>query len=220
MSEPIPSPASQNWRLETWFPHINKEIIAKLKVYFEDLIVANRAISLVSPKTIPFADAIHFADSILAIEALLADSPGVQEIYDLGSGNGFPGLVGAILFPKVKFILVDTDEKKNEYLRQCATKLGLPNVEVKTAAIEALPVNSVQFAITRGLANISKTILLTRKCFVKGGVLYHMKSENWAMEVGEIPTQLCSVWSPALVKEYKLPVGEMRFAIVKTEKIS
>jgi len=219
LSEAAAAGSPQNWRIETWFPKISKEASEKLKAFYELILAGNKTVSLISPKAAPFADAIHFADSLMACEAVLSDAPDAKEIYDLGSGNGFPGLVGAIVYPEVRFVLVDADGKKNEYLKQCVNRIGLKNVEVKTAQIEALPQDSVRLGMARGLSNISKTILISRKCFAKGGVLYHLKSENWAMEVGEIPTQLCSVWSPALVKEYRLPIGEMRFAIVKTTKI-
>lgn len=220
MSEATTSLGQSNWRIETWFPELPKEVGAQLKKLYQELSVANKTQNLITPKTVPFADAIHFADSIIAMNLIVSDAPSVDEIYDLGSGAGFPGLVGAIMFPNVKFILVEIDSNKSEYIKQSATKLGLNNVEVVTSNIEALPAGSVRFAVTRGIANISKLILMTRRCIAKGGVLYHMKSENWSMEVGEIPTQLCSVWSPALVKEYRLPIGEVRFAIVKTDKIS
>ncbi|MFN8792552.1 MAG: 16S rRNA (guanine(527)-N(7))-methyltransferase RsmG [Bdellovibrionales bacterium] len=219
MSEAATSASPQNWRIDKWFPNLNKEAGEKLKAFYDLIVSGNKTLSLIGAKTVPFADAIHFSDSLMACEAVMSDAPDAKEIYDLGSGNGFPGLVGAIAYPQVKFVLVDTDEKKSEYLKQCVERLGLKNVEVKTASIESLPQDAVQFGMARGLSNISKTILISRKCFAKGGVLYHLKSENWAMEVGEIPTQLCSVWAPALVKEYRLPIGEMRFAIVKTTKI-
>ncbi len=44
---------------------------------------------------------------------------------------------------------------------------------------------------------------------------FSYKGEEWGIELGEIPTQLCSVWSPSLVSDYKLPVGAMKFAVIK-----
>ncbi len=221
MSQPAEAPPSPiQWRLENWFSDLDKSVHANLKKFNDELIKANKAQSLVPAKTIPFADALHFADSIMAMKIIHSDNPGIDEIYDLGSGNGFPGLVGAILFPKVRHILVEIDEKKCEYLRHCIKTLGLTNVKVQAANIEALEPNSIKYGVCRGLFNISKAILMTRRSFMKDACLYHIKSENWSMEVAEIPTQLCSVWTPALVKEYKLPVGEIRFAVVKTDKIS
>lgn len=212
--------AAPQWRIEQWFPSLSTEIREKLRTYHEELHKFNRTVNLVSPKTLPFADAIHFADSIIASEMIVGDIPDLKRIFDLGSGNGFPGLVMAILHPKIEVVLVDADQRKCEFLKHISSLLQLPNVTVMNQQIEALEPNSVQYCMARGLASISKAILITRKIVPLGGVFYHLKGENWSAEVGEIPTQLCSVWSPALVSDYKLPIGPLRFAIVKTHKIA
>ncbi len=219
MSQPAEVASPIQWRLETWFSDLDKGTHASLKRLNDELVKANRTLSLISPKTLPFADALHFADSILAMKIINSDNTTIDEIYDFGSGNGFPGLVGAILYPKIRHVLVEIDDRKSEYLRQCIKVLGLTNAKVLTVNIESMEPNSVRFGVCRGLFNLSKAILMTRRCVAKDGTLYHIKSENWSMEVGEMPTQLCSVWTPALVKEYRLPVGEVRFAVVKTDKI-
>ncbi|WP_413569137.1 16S rRNA (guanine(527)-N(7))-methyltransferase RsmG [Bdellovibrio sp. HCB117] len=208
------------WRIDEWFPDLSPEIKTRLKAYHEELLKFNRTLSLISPKTVFVADAIHFADSILASQAIHKSNAKIDKIFDLGSGNGFPGLVFAILYPQVKVVLVDTDQKKCEFLNHVAASLKLSNVSVENKNVEALPENSVNFAMTRGFSNISRTILVARKFMPKGGLLFHLKSEEWGIEVGEIPTQLCSIWTPSLVGEYKLPVGAVKFSVVKTEKIA
>jgi 16S rRNA (guanine527-N7)-methyltransferase len=210
----------QNWRLETWFKEIPKDQLTKLKVLFDETHKANKSLQVFSPKTLPFADAIHFADCVLGMKIIFGDNSGIDTLYDLGAGAGFPGLIGAILYPDKKFVLVDQDKSKIDHLTECVNGIGLRNVELKCCTIEALPANSIKYAVTRGVSNISKLILASRKCVVMGGVVYHMKSENWGMEVADIPSQLCSVWSPGLVSEYRLPIGEVRFAVVKTDKIA
>ena len=145
---------------------------------------------------------------------------GIQKIHDFGSGPGFPGVVFALLNPSVQVVLVEADQKKCEFLNHIVATLKLKNATVENKTVEALPENSVQHAVARGFANISRTIMAARKSMIKGGAFYHLKGEEWGIEVGEIPTQLCSMWSPSLVGEYKLPVGAIKFAVVKTEKIA
>lgn len=210
--------ASASWRLENWFPNLSSDVQSKFKKYNALLQKHNRALNLVSSKTLPLTDIIHFSDSILAIQILFDDNPKIDHLYDFGSGSGFPGIIAAVLYPKVKITLVEMDPKKCEFLKGCADELNLTNVNVMNTTIESMQLDSVKFAVTRGFANISKSMLITRKCVASKGVLYHMKNEQWGLEVGQIPTQLCSVWTPALVKEYKLPIGEVRFALLKTEK--
>ena len=208
------------WRIEEWFPEFNGEIKARLKNYHRELIKINRSVSLISPKTIFVADALHFADSILACRLVMESNQEIDSIYDFGSGSGFPGLIFAILYPKVQVTLVEIDARKCEFLNHIINVLELKNVTVENKSIEALSENSVKFAICRGLGNISKAILLARRCMQKGGIFFQLKSEEWGIEVGGIPSQLCSVWSPSLLGEYKLPVGAIKFAIIKTEKIA
>jgi 16S rRNA (guanine527-N7)-methyltransferase len=221
MSDSVATPITQpHWRLETWFNQLPKDQIAKLKIHFDEFIKADKLMQFVSPKTVMFSDGLHYADSIYAMNAIFSDKPDIDTLYDLGSGAGFPGIIGAVLYPHKKFILVEPDKRKSEYLAQCITKMRLENTSVLESTVEALPAGSVKYAVSRGLSNISKLILNARKAVDVGGAIYHMRAENWGMEVADIPTQLCSVWSPGLVKEYRLPIGEVRFAVVKTDKIS
>jgi 16S rRNA (guanine527-N7)-methyltransferase len=204
--------------VDQWFPDLSEETKASFKKYHTALLKFNKTLNLIGVKTIPMADAIHFADSILASRVIEKDLK-FDEIYDFGSGNGFPGIIMAILMPGKKFHLVDPDARKAEFLKAIISELNLKNVDVLVRSLENLPDNSVQCAVSRGLAPISKAILMARKVVPVGGVYYHLKGEEWATEIADIPTQLCSFWQPGLLGDYKLPVGEIRFAVVKTEKV-
>lgn len=208
------------WRVEEWFPDLSPETKTSLRTYHEELIKYSRTINLISAKTVFVADALHFADSILASNVIMSNQKDLKRIHDFGSGAGFPGLILAILYPQVQVVLLEGDQKKCEFLNHMVATLKLKNASVECKPVESLGENSVQHAIARGFSNISRTIMAARKCMVKGGSFYHLKGEEWGMEVSEIPTQLCSIWSPSLIGEYKLPVGAVKFAVVKTEKIA
>ncbi len=209
------------WRIEEWFPDLSADLKSKLKSYYEELMLASKVNNtLVSAKTLAVVDALHFADSILASRLIYAQNSSLKAISDFGSGAGFPGLVFALLYPGVEVTLVEFDVKKVEFLTALIAKLKLSNVKIEAKTVETLPEGSIQVAMTRGLSSISKTILSARRCVAKGGLLYHLKGEEWGIELGAIPTQLCSIWSPSLVGEYKLPIGAIKFAVIKTDKIS
>lgn len=208
-----------HWRVEEWFPDLNQDVTKKLRIFHEELVKSNKLLNLVSIKSLPFADALHFADSILSSRIIVRHNPQIKEIYDYGSGAGFPGLVFAILNPSIQVHLVDMDPKKIEFLNLIISKVGIKNASCIQNQIEALPEGSVQFCMTRGFANISRTCMAARKSVKKGGALFHLKSEEWALEVSEMPSQLCSLWAPSLVGDYKLPIGAVKFSVVKTDKI-
>lgn len=211
---------TSHWRMETWFPDLSPEIQKQFKIYNEELTKFNKTLSLVSPKTIPMADALHFADSVLASRVIAKANSRMTEIYDLSMGNGFPGLIFAILNPKVKVHVIDPDQRKCEFLKHIIAVTQIPNADVLNIKPDTLKEGSVQYVMTRGFASISKVILLLRKIVPKGGIVYHLKGEQWGMEVSEIPIQLCSSWTPGLVGEYRLPIGEVKFSVIKTDKLA
>lgn len=213
------SSSSISWRIDTWFPQIDAARRNLLKSFFNDVIKFSRTINLVSAKTLPLLDLVHFADSICAAFELKKLIPTGSTIYDIGSGNGFPGIVMACILSDYKFVLVDTDQRKCEFLKHAVSTLGLSNVSVINSPIESLPEASIDFAVSRGFASISKSLLLTRKAFKTGGNYFHLKGDQWGLEVAAIPTQLCSAWSPALSCEYVLPGTSVKLFIVKTTKI-
>lgn len=115
---------------------------------------------------------------------------------------------------------MDSDERKCEFLKHVVKTLNLTNTEVQTKKIDLLPANCIEQAICRGFAPLPKALLMLRKIVSKGGVIYHLKSEEWAIEVSQIPTQLCSMWQPKMTAEYRLPVGDIKMFVVETAKIS
>lgn len=213
------APIVINWRIPQWFPELNATCQTQLKKFHEELLKFSKTVNLISVKTVPNADAIHFADSIIACQNILKTTA-IDEIYDFGAGNGFPGIILAILFPHVKVHMVELDQRKAEFLKHLISSLELKNADVLIRDVQMLPDKSIKYAISRGFAPLAKAILNTRRQFPKGGKYFHLKGEEWANEVGSIPSQLCSYWLPSLVAEYKLPVGEMKFAVVRTEKIA
>lgn len=210
-----------DWRLRAWFPELSAETHEKLKRYFVELLKFNKTINLISSKTEAQADLVHFADSILASKIVREKINKSKDLYDFGSGNGFPGLVYAILYPDQNVILVDIDERKCEFLKHIGQLLELSNLMVSNTKIELLAADSVHQAICRGFSAIPKAALSLRKIVAKGGVVYFMKSDEWAIEISQIPSQLCSIWKPDLVSEYRLPAGDKaRMFVVKTDKIA
>lgn len=207
-----------NWRLKLWFPDLDDNVHLKLKNFFIELQKFNKVINLVSAKSMLHADAIHFADSMKASAAVHQKINKNNYLYDIGSGNGFPGLVYAILYSDQRVILLDSDQRKCEFLKHVADALGVLNVVVQNKKIEHCAPESIEQAICRGYSPLPKALLSLRKAVQKGGSVFHLKSAEWADEISHIPIQLCSVWQPTLEAEYALPIGGINMYIVKTTK--
>lgn len=211
---------SAEWRLDKLFPQIPESTRALLKQYHLELCKFNKVLNLVSPKSLVHADVIHFSDSILSYEIVSKNINKNNVLYDIGSGNGFPGLVYAILDSAQKIVLVDVDQRKCEFLKHVVSTLKLSNVVVENMNIEKFSENSIQQAVMRGFAPLPRAMLALRKIVSQGGAIFHLKSDEWSLEVSQVPSQLCSIWQPLLIGEYSLPLVNNKLYVVKTDKLS
>ena len=79
----------------------------KLKIYHDLLLKWQKAINLISPKTVDDSWVRHFEDSL----QIMDDIPMGAVLADIGTGAGFPGLVLAIARPDLKVHLIESDQK-------------------------------------------------------------------------------------------------------------
>ena len=70
----------------------------------------------------------HFYDSLTL--AKYVDLNNVNKMLDIGTGAGFPGMVIKIVFPNIDMYLMDSNNKKLDFLTQLSEKLGLTNVHM------------------------------------------------------------------------------------------
>jgi 16S rRNA (guanine527-N7)-methyltransferase len=81
---------------------------------------------------------------------------------DVGTGGGFPGIPLAILFPKVKFLLLDSIGKKVKAAEAIAQQTGLDNVECRHARVEDEK-RVFDFVVTRAVMPLSDLVRTTKK---------------------------------------------------------
>lgn len=100
---------------------ITDDVLVRLKTYHALLLKWQKAINLVSPKTLDHAWERHFYDSAQLTTHIPKDT---KVIADLGSGAGFPGLVLAILQPNIEIHLIESDNRKCEFLKTVSRETG------------------------------------------------------------------------------------------------
>lgn len=213
-------PEKSKARLKTWFPDLAETDVTKLIGYLTQLNKFNKAVNLVSPATLKNADAVHLADAIYASQLIVPELVKDQAVYDFGSGNGFPGLVLGILNPKVQVVLVDRDERKLEFCKHVAADAGASNVKTLKSDVEALPPGTLLNVVARGFAPLAKAMLMARPLVKAGGRFFHLKGDNWATELSQVPSQLFTFWQPNLLGDYRLPDQGALMSIVITSKVS
>lgn len=103
--------------------NVSRETTEKLEIYLKLLMKWQRAINLVSPRTIQDAWMRHFVDSAQLLPLVPKH---VRTIADIGSGAGFPGLVLAILNPALDVHLIESDMKKCQFMRNVSRETNTP----------------------------------------------------------------------------------------------
>lgn len=104
-------------------------------------------------------------------------------VADLGSGNGIPGIILAVINPDKYFYLIDSVKKKINFLNYVIKNLNLKNTFTLNGRLEEIPKNSKYYeffdAVTaRALAPLNQLIELSVPFIKKNGYLITTKSQN------------------------------------------
>lgn len=127
----------------------------------------------------------HFEDS-LSITSVI-DMNDIDSVIDVGTGAGFPGIPLKIVFPSLKLTLLDSLNKRINFLNTVVDELGLSDVTALHGRAEeygrdVVYRESFDLCVSRAVANLST---LSEFClpFVKvGGYFVSYKSEKADIE--------------------------------------
>ena len=163
----------------------------------------------------------HYVDS-LTINKYIEEG---KEIIDIGTGAGFPGIPLKILNPNNKFILVDSLNKRINFLEEVKKEINLNKIEMVHARVEDLAKNeqyreNVDIAVSRAVANLS-TLLEYMLPFVKEkGLCICMKGPNINEELKKNKKAIDVLGGKIeTIKNIRLPDSDMERNIVVLRKI-
>ena len=142
----------------------------------------NAKINVISRKDIDNLYEHHILHS-LAIAKFLQFQPGT-EVLDVGTGGGFPGIPLAIMFPEVRFTLIDSIGKKIRVAQEIAGAVGLPNVTCKQQRAEeekgqydfivsraVMPLGDLRKLVLKNISHQQHNALPNGLIVLKGGEL-------------------------------------------------
>lgn len=154
---------------------------------------------------------LHLADCAALVPLL----PGGR-LLDLGSGAGLPGLIIALLEPDRELVLLDSASKRTRFLEQVVLELGVRNVRVVTARIEAWrPAAQQPLAgvLVRAVAPLARLVSWTRTLLEDGTPLLAMKGPAWRAEAEALPEG----FRVTAVAPYALPGTDRDHALIRVE---
>ena len=143
-----------------YFPDLTEEQRRQFAALYDLYIDWNAKINVISRKDIGNLYEHHVLHS-LGIAKIINFRPGTS-IMDLGTGGGFPGIPLAILFPEVKFHLVDSIGKKVRVATEVANAIGLKNVTFRHARAEEEK-QLFDFVVSRAVMPLGDLIKIIKK---------------------------------------------------------
>lgn len=150
--------------IDHYFPTLTaeqRERFAALDALYHDW---NAKINVISRKDIDNLYEHHVLHS-LGIAEIINFRAG-SHVMDLGTGGGFPGIPLAIMFPDVKFHLVDSIGKKIRVCNEVITALGLTNVTTQHGRAEEVK-ERFDFVVSRAVMPLADLVKICRKLIGK-----------------------------------------------------
>lgn len=154
----------------------NESSVSNLKKYVELLWAANTELNLFSRK-MEFEELIdnHVIDCLLPLKTFPTD---VKVAADFGAGGGLPGVIYALQFPKIKYIVFEKSPKKREFLERC--KIIAPNLIVE-GDIPSDP-KSVDLVTARAFKPVDVILDMSREYYRRGGKYFLLKGRKEKIE--------------------------------------
>lgn len=199
---------------------VTEEQLEKLEIYCNFLLEYNSHTNLTAIKNREEVYLKHFYDSLTLVKSI--DLTSIENLLDIGTGAGFPGMVLKIFFPNLQIYLVDSNNKKTKFLIELKDKLNVDKVEVINDRIENITprfINSIDVVTARAVTNLPVLVELAlplvkvNKYFIamKGNAQDELENSEYAITYlgGKIED----------VKEFDLPHDAGKRMLIVIQKI-
>lgn len=199
---------------------LTNQQLLQFEKYFNMLVEWNEKINLTAITDAEGVAVKHFADSLAFLNYV--DVAEGASVIDVGTGAGFPGVVLKIARPDIRLTLLDSLNKRLNFLNEITKKLGISAVLIHSRAEDVARNENLRetfdFAVARAVAQLN---ILSEYClpYVKtGGSFVAMKGPRAQQEIEGAQIALNSLGGRIKnIFEFSLPMdgGDRTIAVIE-----
>lgn len=191
--------------------NVTEDQLSKLNKFYKLLIEWNEKINLTRITEENEVYLKHFYDS-LTIKKVI-DLNEVETLCDVGTGAGFPGIVLKIMYPHLKITLVDSLQKRVNYLNSIIKDLELEDIYAIHSRGEDFK-EKFDVVTARAVANIEKLVTYTMHLLNKDGQLVAMKGNIEEELTESVQQKLSKKYQIKQIEKFFLPIEESHRSLV------
>ena len=191
--------------------------------FYELLVEWNKVMNLTGITEYEEVNEKHFVDSVSIVKSV--DMNQVESVIDVGTGAGFPGIPLKIVFPHLKVVLLDSLNKRINFLNTVIDELGLENISTIHGRAEDFakkPEYREQFdlCVSRAVANLATLSEYCIPYVKKDGMFVPYKSGEIDEELEQSKKAVHVLGGKIQdVVKFQLPGTEIGRSFVKIRKI-
>ena len=198
---------------------VTEDKLIKLDEYYQLLVSENKLYNLTAITEENQVYLKHFYDSLTISKTINITT---QSIIDLGTGAGFPGMVLKIFYPEIKLTLLDSTQKKCNFLKKVTEELNLSDVTIINERAENYSKNNREIydvVVSRAVAPLKQLLEYGVPLLKINGLFISMKG-NIENDISNIDNYINKLkLSPIDITTFKLPIEESNRNLVKFIKL-
>lgn len=200
---------------------LGTEAVPALEAFSALLLERNQVMNLTAITEPKDVAALHLLDSLALVGLAGLER---QNVVDVGTGAGFPGVPLAIALPELRVTLLDSLGKRVNFLQESCGTLGLNNVQCIHGRAEEFALKhreGFDVAVSRAVAALPVLCELCLPLVKVGGQFLAMKSSHTEEEIGQAKAGISLLGGRIIaVKDYVIPTTDVVHRLVIVEKIS
>lgn len=195
----------------------------RFQIYCEQLITVNQVMNLTAitdPEEIYLR---HFADSVALLGcADFAD----KRVVDIGTGAGFPGLPLKIAMPSISLTLLDSLQKRIDFLSKTCQMLDFSDVScvhgrAEECALQVEYRDQFDIAVSRALSSLPMLCELCLPYVRPGGLFLAMKSRDYKTELDAAESAIRSLQARVEdVWDYTIGGTDLSYCVIVLKKLA